>query len=120
MDLEEVALGRVYATGHQTCSSGNGSSATSYSGGTGSGAIHVSEAGTKNLNGYSGMPNGGKGGDGLEWEVSGYTGKIAGGAGNPGGFGYNSSGGKNLTRNSAQDGQNGTRRIINYICKHIF
>lgn len=105
--------GSVRVSNQYTVKSASGSSATSYSGGSGSGGTFSAKS---NVTGYAGIENGGKGGNGYVYENGGYTSYGGGGAGNPGGFGYSSSNAVNQTRTTAYDGENGTRWTFNNIC----
>lgn len=105
--------GAIKVSNQYTVRSSEGAKATSYSGGSGSGGTFSAKA---SITGYAPEANGGKGGKAYADENVGWTTGSAGGAGNPGGEGYTSSGSLNQTRKDIYDGENGTRRIINNIC----
>lgn len=105
--------GSAYVSNQYTVKSQVGAKATSYSGGSGSGATFSAKA---SITGYSAEEKGGKGGNGYVDENSGYSNSGGGGAGNPGGFGYISKGVLNQVKSPEFDGINGTRRVTHNIC----
>lgn len=108
-------LGSTYNGGRGY--SGAGTAATSYSGGSGGGALYYHMGSTNNtVNGYNGVANGGAGGQGYVYESSGYTGYAAGGAGNNGGLGkaFNGSRVVNYPAGNGKDGTGGLILIYAY------
>jgi len=88
-----------------TVYSGAGSAGTSYSGGTGGGAVCRYAV---NGNATAGAANGGTGGSGSAAQTSGYTKNAGGGAGNPGGRGVQAG----SKAGTAQNGSNGTGGLL--------
>lgn len=90
-----------------------GATATSYSGGSGSGGIRYDVSNTTTYNGYAAAANGGAGGRGAGIQGNSSPNIYGGGgAGNTGGAGYYSSRSSNSMAWSAGNGQNGTGGLL--------